>query len=195
MAGKVGLVVGGGPAPGINGVIAAATIEAVNRGKEVIGIRDGFKYLVDGDASRVMKLDIETVSRIHLQGGSILRTSRVNPTKNEETTKKVLECLKKLDIGYLIMIGGEGTLAVANIFDRTADGALKIVHVPKTIDNDLPLPGNMPSFGFETAQHVGAVLVSNIMEDAKTTSRWFFVVAMGRGAGHLALGIAKAAGT
>src|SRR3981189_2223502 len=75
-----------------------------------------------------------------------------------------------------------------------AGGRLRVVHVPKTIDNDLDLPHGISTFGFQTARHVGVELVKNLMVDARTTSRWYFVVAMGRKAGHLALGIGKAAG-
>ncbi len=77
---------------------------------------------------------------------------------------------------------------------KAADGALRVAHVPKTIDNDLPLPGGMPTFGFETARHVGTQEVLSLMEDSRTTNRWYFVVVMGREAGHLALGIGKSAG-
>lgn len=73
-------------------------------------------------------------------------------------------------------------------------GTIKFAHVPKTIDNDLPLPNNLPTFGYQTARDLGAVLVKNLMEDSRTTDRWYIVVAMGRHAGHLALGIAKSAG-
>src|SRR5271167_1420106 len=83
--GKLAILVGGGPAPGINSVIASATIEAVNCGLQVIGLRDGFRWLVDGDTSHVVELGIKDVSRIHFTGGSILRTSRTNPARDQET--------------------------------------------------------------------------------------------------------------
>ena len=76
---------------------------------------------------------------------------------------------------------------------KRSNGKIKVAHVPKTIDNDLPLPGSTPTFGYETARHYGVQLVRNLMEDARTTSRWYIIVSMGRAAGHLALGIAKAA--
>lgn len=191
--GKIGIVVGGGPAPGINGVISAATIEATNRGYETIGIMDGFKHLAAGQC-RAQRLSINLVSRIHLSGGSVLRTSRVNPTKNPESLANVIKTLKTLGIHSLVTIGGEGTAAAAHELSQALQGRIRIVHVPKTIDNDLPLPGNMPTFGFETARHFGTQIVTNLMEDSKTTGRWFITVTMGRFAGHLTLGIAKAAG-
>src|SRR5271168_2866876 len=88
---KMALVVGGGPAPGINGVISAATIEAINHGVEVFGVPDGFKHLVKGDASKLRSLKIEDVKNIHTRGGSVLGTSRTNPTKSPEDMHNVLE--------------------------------------------------------------------------------------------------------
>ncbi|RKY88550.1 6-phosphofructokinase [candidate division KSB1 bacterium] len=192
--GKLGILVGGGPAPGINGVISAATIEARTQGLEVTGIYDGFRWLVKGDVSHIIPLEIRNVSRIHFTGGSILRTSRENPTKSEKNLEMVVNTLKKLQIKYLIAIGGDDTAFAASQICKKASGEIRIAHVPKTIDNDLPLPGYMPTFGFETARHVGVSLVHNLMEDSRTTNRWYLVVAMGRKAGHLALGIGKSAG-
>jgi 6-phosphofructokinase len=197
----LGILCGGGPAPGINSVIAAATIEAVNSGWGVVGIRDGFSHLIQGDPSQVGPLGITDVSRIHLQGGSILFTSRANPTVRDEGAEdpawrmtNTLRCLDKLGIDGLVTIGGDDTAFSASQVAQAAGGAIKVAHVPKTIDNDLPLPGGIPTFGFETARHMGVRLVNNLMTDAMTTRRWFFVVAMGRSAGHLAVGIGKAAG-
>ena len=192
--GRLGILVGGGPAPGINSAISAATIEAINRGLEVVGIYDGFAGLIDGSPAKFRELTIPDVSRIHHQGGSILRTSRANPTRNPDDLDRCVDKLKELDITYLVSIGGDDTAFSAYAIARAADGALRVLHVPKTIDNDLPLPGNMPTFGHETARHVGTEIVMNLMEDSRTTNRWFFVVVMGRKAGHLALGIGKAAG-
>lgn len=194
MGSKIAILVGGGPAPGINGVIAAVTIEAVNRGGEVIGILEGYKHLAEGDVSQVRALGIAHVSRIHFQGGSILATSRENPAKDPERMGRVVESLRRLGVGSLVSIGGEDTATTAHRLHEACKGSIQIVHVPKTIDNDLPLPGNVSTFGFQTARHVGAQIVANLMEDSRTTRRWFFVVAMGRSAGHLTLGIAKAAG-
>ncbi|MBI5182182.1 MAG: 6-phosphofructokinase, partial [Nitrospirae bacterium] len=191
---RMAIVVGGGPAPGINGVISAATIEAINEDKEVMGILDGFKWLSKGDKEKIALLTIDDVTRIHATGGSIIRTSRENPTKDPKKMQNVLSTLNELNIKYLLTIGGDDTAYTASIVEKEAKGRIAVAHVPKTIDNDLPLPGGMPTFGFETARHLGVKLVQNLMEDAKTTSRWYFVVAMGRTAGHLALGIGKAAG-
>lgn len=192
--GRIGVLVGGGPAPGINSVISAATIEAINRGYEVVGIFDGYSGLMDGGAERFRNLYISDVSRIHNQGGSILRTSRANPTAVDGGPARCFTNLQARGIGALVTIGGDDTAFAAYAVSQAAGGAIRAVHVPKTIDNDLPLPADLPTFGYETARHVGTEIVMNLMEDSRTTNRWFFVIAMGRKAGHLALGIGKAAG-
>ncbi len=191
---NLAILVGGGPAPGINGVISAATIEARNRGVRVLGVLDGFQWLAEGRTDRVTPLEIRDVSRIHFRGGSILRTSRANPTKDARKLEQVVASLRALGVRHLVTIGGDDTAFSASRVAAEAGGALSVVHVPKTIDNDLPLPGGIVTFGFETARHVGVSLVETIMEDARTTSRWYLLVAMGRKAGHLALGIGKSAG-
>jgi len=188
------ILVGGGPAPGINGVIAAATIEARNRGVRVLGCYDGFKWLARGDTSHVTDLEIADVSRIHFDGGSILRTSRENPTTSSDTLRNVAEALVKLEVSYLLTIGGDDTAFAAFRLAEIMKGQITLAHVPKTIDNDLPLPPEVVTFGFTTACNLGKDIVKNLMEDAVTTNRWFFVTVMGRRAGHLALGIGAAAG-
>ncbi|MBP7462556.1 MAG: 6-phosphofructokinase [Candidatus Delongbacteria bacterium] len=191
------IIVGGGPAPGINSVISAVTIEARKNGWEVFGIYDGFSHLAEGE-KKVVPLSIDMVSRIHLDGGSIIRTSRVNPTKNEAHLHNVVNSLVDLGVTHLVTIGGDDTAYSASRVSEYAQKKLGVsilvVHVPKTIDNDLPLPEGIPTFGFETARSLGAQIVTNLMTDAKTTGRWFFVVAMGRQSGYLALGIGKSAG-
>ena len=186
------ILVGGGPAPGINAVIAAATIEARNHGLRVLGCYDGFRWLVQGDTEHVVELGINDLSRIHFEGGSILRTSRVNPTRTPEGVAQVAETLKRLSVDHLITIGGDDTAYASSRLAKAMPG-LTVAHVPKTIDNDLPLPSDIVTFGFTTACNLGKELVRNLMQDAATTERWFFVTVMGRHAGHLALGIGGAA--
>jgi 6-phosphofructokinase 1 len=190
---KLALLVGGGPAPGINGVISAVTIEGINHGMEVIGLRDGFKWLVRGDATHIIPLTIDDVSGRHLRGGSMLGTARANPTISPGDMANTLDILRRLEVDALVTIGGDDTAYSASEVYRQAAGAIRVAHVPKTIDNDLPLPGSTPTFGFETARQLGVFIVRNLAEDAKTTSRWYLIVSMGRAAGHLALGIGKAA--
>jgi ATP-dependent phosphofructokinase / diphosphate-dependent phosphofructokinase len=196
--GNLGILVGGGPAPGLNGVIAAVTIEARNNGLKVYGIMDGYKWLVKGDEAELMKnvreLEIHDVSRIHFDGGSILRTSRTNPVKEKNGVENALKMLRKLGIKYMVTTGGDDTSYGASQIAKAAAGEIKFAHVPKTIDNDLPLPNNFPTFGYQTARDLGAVLVKNLMEESRTTNRWYIAVVMGRNAGHLALGVAKSAG-
>lgn len=188
------IVVGGGPAPGINGVISAATIEAVSKGIKVIGIMDGFKWLFQGDTSKVLHLTEKNAWDIHNRGGSVLRTSREFPGNPKKQFENMIKALKALNIKFLITIGGDGTAYMAKKIEEKTRGFLSIVHVPKTIDNDLPLPGGAATFGFETARHWGTELIENIIEDARTTGRWYFITTMGRHTGHLALGIGKASG-
>jgi len=141
----------------------------------------------------VVELDITDVSRIHFEGGSVLRTSRVNPTRTPDGIRRVADALRRLRVDHLITIGGDDTAFAAS---RLADAlsGLTVAHVPKTIDNDLPLPSEIVTFGFTTACNLGKDLVRNLMQDAATMERWFFVTVMGRHAGHLALGIGGSAG-
>jgi len=195
--GRIGIIVGGGPAPGINGVIGSVTIEAENIGYEVIGFNEGFKYLSRGERNFV-NLTTDAVSRIHLTGGSILKTSRVNPTKDPKLMENVVKTLVGMNINHLVTIGGDDTaFSSARVSDYAKEVLgfdLSVVHVPKTIDDDLPLPDGIPTFGFQTAREIGSSLVENLNEDAKTTGRWYIIVMMGRTAGHLALGVGKSAG-
>src|SRR3984957_321315 len=191
--GKLALLVGGGPAPGINGVISSVAIEAVEQGFEVIGFRDGFKWLVQGDSEHIRRLAIVDVKAIHLRGGSILGTSRTNPAKSEADMRNVLDVLHRLNVTKLVTIGGDDTAYSGSQVYLRAGGAVRVAHVPKTIDNDLPLPGSTPTFGFEAARQLGVQIVRHLAEAARRPGRWHLVVSMGRAAGHLALGIGKAA--
>jgi len=191
---RLAILVGGGPAPGINSVIAAATIRARLEGLDVVGIRDGFEWLMQGDIEHVTPLTIDAVSRIHFRGGSTLGIARANPTTDPALLEKTVQALLRLNVTQLITIGGDDTAFSAMKLETHAAGAIRVVHVPKTIDNDLDLPAHIDTFGYQTARHYGVEIVKNLMVDAKTTSRWHVVVAMGRKTGHLALGIGKAAG-
>jgi 6-phosphofructokinase 1 len=191
---KLAILVGGGPAPGINSVIGTATIRGVLSGAEVVGIRDGFKWIMQGDIDHVIPLTIDAVSRIHFRGGSYIGISRSNPTKDEQQLEKCVISLLRLNVDKLITIGGDDTAFSAFKLEERSKGRIRVVHVPKTIDNDLNLPGDICTFGYQTARHLGVDIVKNLMVDARTTSRWYFVVTMGRKAGHLAIGIGKAAG-
>jgi len=191
---KLAIIVGGGPAPGINSVISAVTIRASLDGVEVVGIRDGFQWIMEGDITHTKELNIDNVSRIHFRGGSYIGIARNNPTKDKKYLENTVTSLLRLNVDKLITIGGDDTAFSSLKVNELADGRIRVCHVPKTIDNDLDLPLGVPTFGFQTARHIGVEIVQNLMVDALTTSRWYFVVSMGRKAGHLAMGIGKATG-
>lgn len=188
-----GIVVSGGPAPGINCVISSSVIEAYNRGYRVIGLRDGFKALSLGEPDSLVDLPIRDISVITNTGGSILGTSRFNPFVSPQAKQHLIEGLAAANIDKLIVIGGEGSAYLSYHLSQEIPD-LKVIHVPKTIDNDLILPNQHPSFGFETARYAGTKIIDTLMVDAKTTKRWFLVTSMGRKAGFLALGLGLASG-
>jgi ATP-dependent phosphofructokinase / diphosphate-dependent phosphofructokinase len=193
---RMGILVGGGPAPGINGVIHSSTLAAIQNQWEVIGLYDGFKHLMEGQLVG-LPLTPQQVSYIYTAGGSILHTARANPTRSQDTLKACVMTLQEAGISALVSIGGDDTAYSASQVARFAQEnmgvALRSVHVPKTIDNDLPLPEDIPTFGFETARELGSRLVMNLKRDALTSQHWFLVMTMGRKAGHLALGIGTSA--
>ncbi len=191
---KIGVLTGGGPAPGFNGVINAVTLAAEARGWEVIGIRQGYANLISGNVGVCTPLGAGDVAGIETRGGSILRTSRANPTKRPEDMAAAVDSMRRLGVEALVTIGGDDTASAAAAVADAVGGGLRVAHVPKTIDNDLPLPGDTPTFGFETAKDLGARLCRNLRVDAQTTGRWYLVTAMGRSAGHLALSMAIGSG-
>jgi 6-phosphofructokinase 1 len=188
---RIGIIVGGGPAPGTNGVISAVAIEAIAAGCVPIGFNDGFDWLAQRYTDEQHELTIEEVSRIHLDGGVLLGTSRRDVTRDPENLENTLAALAKLKIDALVCIGGDDMVRSAVAIESR--GAVKVVQVPKSIDNDLWLPLPLVTLGYETARHTGVGIVKSLMEDAKTTGRWYLGVTMGRPTGHLTLGIGKAA--
>ncbi len=200
MVGKrnvVAIVCGGGPAPGMNAVISGVTSTAYRHGWEILGIYDGFSRIGRGEKNYI-RLDPSVINRIHLTGGCILKMSRFNPTKNESDLRTVVETLTELGVTHLVTIGGDDTAfssSAVSEYAKKLGRTINVVHVPKTIDNDLPLPEGIPTFGFETARAFGTTEIQNLMEDARTSNnRWYFTIAMGRTAGHLALGMGRSAG-
>jgi 6-phosphofructokinase 1 len=191
---NLAILVGGGPAPGINSVIAAATIRCNLDGVDVLGIRDGFEWIMRGDIEHVEPLTIGGVSRIHFRGGSHIGISRANPTLDPQHLENTVTSLLRLNVSQLVTIGGDDTAFSAMKLEERSAGRIRVAHVPKTIDNDLDLPPHVDTFGYQTARHIGVEIVKNLMVDAKTTSHWYFIITMGRKAGHLALGIGKATG-
>lgn len=184
---RIGILTGGGDAPGINAVIRAVVLRAAQHGDRVFGIRRGWKGVLDADAA---ELTVRTVEPIQRQGGTILRTSRTNPVKDEATTKKALAGWKKLKLDCLIAVGGDDTLGACA--QLSAHG-LQAIGVPKTIDNDLT--GTDVTFGFDTAANIAADAIDRLHTTAESHERCLVVEVMGRHAGWItwAAGIAGGA--
>jgi ATP-dependent phosphofructokinase / diphosphate-dependent phosphofructokinase len=187
---RIGIVVGGGPAPGANGVISAVAIEALRIGAVPIGFQDGFEWLAQRYTDEQRELTIEDVSRIHLDGGVLLGSSRKDVASDPESLENTLAALAKLKIDALVCVGGDDMVRSALAIAQRS--AIKVVQVPKSIDNDLWMPLPVATLGYETARHAGVDVVKSLMEDARTTGRWYLGVTMGRPTGHLTLGIGKA---
>ncbi len=190
---KLGILVGGGPAPGVNGVIAAVALEAIRLGCTPIGFHDGFEWLAERYTDKQHQLTVDEVSRIHLDGGCILGTSRADVGNDPQMLDSAIATLKQLGIEALVTVGGDDLVASSVAVERKSEGAIKVVQIPKSIDNDLPLPAPLTTLGYETARHAGVGIVKSLMEDARTTGRWYIGVTMGRPTGHLTLGIGFAA--
>ncbi|MBN1339168.1 MAG: 6-phosphofructokinase [Bacteroidales bacterium] len=187
---SIAILAGGGPAPGINTVIASAAKVFLKDGFRVIGIHDGYKGLFAMKPDMI-EFNFQMCDKIMNQGGSILQMSRYKP-KNEEFRK---DFFVSNNVRLLITIGGDDTASTANrITKYLAENNISIqnIHVPKTIDNDLPLPEGQPTFGYQTAKQTGVQIAATVYEDARTSGNWFVVSAMGREAGHLAFGIGAA---
>lgn len=176
---KIGILTGGGDCPGLNPVIRAAVRKAYVEGYEVLGIRHGWKGLIDDE---VMPLDLRSVSGILPKGGTILGTSRTNPYKKEGDLQKLKNNLREFELDALIAIGGEDTLGVA---DKLVKEGMKIVGVPKTIDNDLSETDY--TFGFDTAVNIAMDCIDRLHTTAESHDRIMVAEVMGRHAGWIAL--------
>ncbi|HYX09648.1 MAG TPA: 6-phosphofructokinase [Bacteroidales bacterium] len=190
MKDAIAILCAGGPAPGINTVISSVTKIFINNGFSVIGINGGFKSLI-ADEPDYEYLDFDYADRIYSRGGSALKMSRYKPKDDEFKT----EFFEKNNVKLLVTIGGDDTASTANRLSKyLVEKKLNVsnIHVPKTIDNDLPLPEGTPTFGYHSAKEEGVRLATTIYEDARTSGNWFVVSAMGREAGHLAFGIGTA---
>jgi len=176
---KVGILTGGGDCPGLNAVIRASVRYAAKEGYQVIGIKNGWKGLIEND---VTELGFQSVSGILPKGGTILGTSRTNPYKKEDDIKKARENFKKMGLEALIVVGGEDTLGVAN---KLYKEGINVVGVPKTIDNDLNCTD--VTFGFDTAINIVTEAIDRIHTTAESHHRIMVVEVMGRHAGWIAL--------
>lgn len=180
---RIGILTGGGDCPGLNPAIRAATKKAIFSGLKVLGIKDGWKGMLEADSKFRLELDLETVRHIDRMGGTILGTSRTNPYKVDGGPERLQRNWKDLELDGLIAIGGEDTLGVASRLYK--DFGLPIVGIPKTIDRDLP--GTEYTLGFESALQVITECVDSLRSTAESHARVFVVEIMGRHAGHLAL--------
>ncbi|HUI42672.1 MAG TPA: ATP-dependent 6-phosphofructokinase [Terriglobia bacterium] len=176
--GVIGILTGGGDCPGLNAVIRAAVRRAQQLGYQVLGIKNGWAGLVDGI---VEPMTLYSVSGILPRGGTVLGTSRTNPLKTEDGKARVLDNLKRFGINYLIAIGGEDTLGVAR--NLVGDG-VKVVGVPKTIDNDVE--GTDQTFGFDTAVQIVTEAIDRLHTTAESHKRVMVVEVMGRHTGWIA---------
>jgi len=182
------IICGGGPAPGINSVISTVAKAFLKDGYRVLGLHEGFKGLFS-EEPEIKEIDFALADTIFSRGGSTLIMSRFKPGTEKLNTKIFLDNNVKL----LVSIGGDDTASTANritAYLQQEHIFISNIHVPKTIDNDLPLPDRNPTFGFHSAKDEGVRIGNNIYEDARTSQNWFVMSAMGRSAGHLAFGIA-----
>ncbi len=188
--GSVAILCGGGPAPGINTVIGSVAKVFIQDGYRVLGIHEGFKGLF-AEEPQFREFEFWLADRIHKQGGSFMQMSRYKPKDEDFNTNFFV----KHNVKLLVTIGGDDTASTANRISKFLaehDLDVRNIHVPKTIDNDLPLPEGSPTFGYQSAKEEGARIATTIYEDARTSGNWFVVAAMGREAGHLAFGIGAA---
>jgi 6-phosphofructokinase 1 len=187
---SIAILAGGGPAPGINTVIGTIAKVFLKDGYRVIGIHEGYKTIFT-DNVKMQDFDFEMADKIKDQGGSALVMSRHKPKDSEFNDIFFV----KNNVKLLVTIGGDDTASTANRITNylvAHNVPLKNIHVPKTIDNDLPLPEGQPTFGYQTAKEEGVRIARTIYEDARTSGNWFIISAMGREAGHLAFGIGGA---
>ena len=190
----IAILTGGGPAPGMNTVVGSVAKTFLAKGYRVIGLHYGYSGLFNPNP-RFEDLDMFRVDYIFNQGGSYLTMSRFKPTDEDFEKNFNLDFFKENNIKLLVTLGGDDTASTANRIAKFLEAKqypIANIHVPKTIDNDLPLPAGMPTFGYQSAKNAGSVIGRAVYNDARTSANWFVVAAMGRSAGHLAFGIASA---
>lgn len=187
---SIAIICAGGPAPGINTVVSTVAKVFLKNNYRVLGVHHGYQGLFTEEA-QIKEFDFAHADRIFSRGGSTLIMSRFKPKDSEFTTT----FFEKHNVKLLVTIGGDDTASTANRltkFLKRKGLEISNIHVPKTIDNDLPLPGRNPTFGFHSAKDAGVQIGNTLYEDARTTGSWFLMSSMGRSAGHLAFGIGTA---
>lgn len=190
----IAILTGGGPAPGMNAVVGSVAKTFLQKGFRVIGLHGGYSGLFRENPDTV-DIDYALADNIFNRGGSYLRMSRFKPSDRNFEEDFNHGFFVGNNIKLLVTIGGDDTASTANrvaMFLEAKHYPISNVHVPKTIDNDLPLPGGTPTFGYESAKDKGAVIGRAVYTDARTSGNWFILAAMGRSAGHLAFGIGSA---
>ena len=184
---RIGILTSGGDCPGLNAVIRGAVLKGTTiHGQEFVGFRDGWRGVVDGDVMPLTRKEIQGIAK---QGGTILGTSRTNPFEGDGGVARISENLDRFGIDAIVAIGGEGTLAAAK---RLTDEGLKIVGVPKTVDNDLGATDY--TFGFDTAVQVATDAMDRLRTTGDSHSRCMVAEVMGRHVGWIALHSGMAAG-
>lgn len=185
----IAILCGGGPAPGINTVVATVTKVFLKDGYRVLAVHEGYKGLF-AENPEVEELTYEKADQIYSRGGSAVKMSRFKPKDEDFNTRLFV----REGIELLVTIGGDDTASTANRLTKyLAENNVQIrnIHVPKTIDNDLPLPEGVPTFGFTSAKEMGVSIGKVIKAEAATTQNWYLLMSMGREAGHLAFEIGK----
>lgn len=186
---SIAILCGGGPAPGINTVVATVTKVFLKVGYRVLGIHEGYKGLCAGHPE-VEELTFEKADQIYTRGGSLIRMSRYKPEEKDFSCSFFL----RYEVELLVTIGGDDTASTANRLAKYLSEnnvPIQNIHVPKTIDNDLPLPEGVPTFGFMSAKEMGINIAKVVKAEAATTQNWYLLMSMGREAGHLAYEIGK----
>ncbi len=187
----IAILTGGGPAPGMNTVVGSVAKVFLSHGYRVIGLHKGYSSLFT-PTPEMTDIDFNMADDIFNRGGSTVVMSRYKPTAEDFEQRFNLNLFKDNNIKLLVTVGGDDTASTANRiakFLEEKNYSISNIHVPKTIDNDLPLPDNTPTFGYESARNGGSATATVVYEDARTSRNWFIVSAMGRSAGHLAFGI------
>lgn len=188
------ILCGGGPAPGMNTVVCSVAKTFLAKGFRVIGLHGGYSGLFN-QSPRIEDLDFYKADAYFNRGGSYLQMSRFKPTDFDFENNFNLSLFQDNNIKLLVTVGGDDTASTANRIAKFLEAknySISNIHIPKTIDNDLPLPENAPTFGFNSAKDEGAHIARTVYEDARTSGNWLIISAMGRSAGHLALGIGEA---
>lgn len=185
----IAILCGGGPAPGINTVVATVTKVFLKAGFRVLGIHEGYKGLLK-ENPEIEELTVEKADQMFTRGGSVIRMSRFKPRDTDFNADLFI----RYGIELLVTVGGDDTASTANRLTKfLSDRRIQVrnIHVPKTIDNDLPLPEGVPTFGFMSAKEMGIRIGKVIKAEAATTQNWYILMSMGREAGHLAFEIGK----